>query len=135
MAAIRGSVTIITEADIVNARREARIGATAMGFGITDVTRIVTATSELARNIYRYAGEGVMHWQIIENASRKGIELIFTDHGPGIEDVDKAMTVGFTTKNGMGMGLPGSKKLMDEMTIDTSPEKGCIVRVVKWLRG
>ena len=129
-----GIVKISNESDIVAARKEARVHSTEIGFGVTDVTRIVTATSELARNIYRYAGEGIMRWKYINNDSSMGIELQFEDDGPGIDDVEKAMEIGYTTQNGMGMGLPGSKKLMDEMDIDSSPGRGTRVKVVKWLR-
>jgi serine/threonine-protein kinase RsbT len=105
-----------------------------LGFGITDVTRIVTAASELTRNIYHYAKSGVMHWRALNQDSRVGLELIFEDSGPGIPDVERAMEPGFSTGKGLGMGLPGSKRLMDEMTIASTVGKGTTVIVKKWLK-
>lgn len=129
-----GMIKIIDESDIVNARKEARIRSTELGFGMTDVTRVVTAVSELARNIYRHGGGGVMRWLYIEEGTMKGIELVFEDRGPGIPDIDKAMEVGYTTGGGMGMGLPGARKLMDNMMIESEPGNGTRVSVKKWLR-
>jgi serine/threonine-protein kinase RsbT len=130
----QGEFRIGSEGDIVMARRAVRNAATALGFGITDVTRIVTAASELTRNIYQYAGSGVMRWRCLSQDARVGLELIFEDSGPGIADVTKAMEAGFTTGKGLGMGLPGAKRLMDEMTVHSLPDKGTTVEVRKWLR-
>ena len=116
------------------ARKVVRNAATALGFGITDVTRIVTAASELTRNIYHYAGSGVMRWRTLSRDARVGLELIFEDSGPGIPDIDKAMEAGFSTGKGLGMGLPGAKRLMDEMTVQSQVGKGTTVEVRKWLR-
>lgn len=127
-------VPIRSEADIVTAREAIRDAATALGFGITDVTRIVTAASELTRNIYQYAGSGVMRWRVLVQNGENGIELIFEDQGPGIADMTRAMTPGFSTGKGMGMGLPGSKRLMDEMTIQSEVGKGTTICVKKWLK-
>ena len=128
-----GEFAIGSEGDIVMARKLVRNAATALGFGITDVTRIVTAASELTRNIYQHAGSGVMRWQSFGNAG-DGIELTFEDKGPGIPDVAKAMEMGFTTGEGLGMGLPGSKRLMDELTIQSVVGEGTTVRARKWLK-
>jgi serine/threonine-protein kinase RsbT len=128
-------VTITIECDIVIARKTARDTAKELGFGVTDVTRIVTAASELARNIYRFAGTGVMHCCTVKNGDTAGIELIFQDNGPGIPDIDKAMEVGYTTGGGLGMGLPGARRLMDEMELSSEAGKGTTVTVRKWLRG
>lgn len=128
-----GELAIHSESDIILARKSVRETASAMGFGITDVTRIVTAASELVRNIYLYAGSGTMRWRTISNQVA-GLELVFEDHGPGIPDLDKAMEPGYTTSRGLGMGLPGSKRLMDEMELVSEPGKGTTVRVRKWLR-
>ncbi len=129
-----GEFPIGSEGDIVMARRVVRNAATALGFGITDVTRIVTAASELTRNIYQYAGSGVMRWRPLRRDARVGLELIFEDRGPGIPDVDKAMEAGFSTGKGLGMGLPGAKRLMDEMTVQSLLGKGTTVEARKWLR-
>ena len=130
-----GEMVIGTEQDIVMARKAIREVTTALGFGITDVTRIVTAASELTRNIYLYAGTGVMRWRIITGGTlTRGVELSFEDHGPGIADLEQAMLPGHTTGKGLGMGLPGSKRLMDEMDIASVVGQGTIVKIRKWLR-
>jgi serine/threonine-protein kinase RsbT len=129
-----GELSIQTEGDIVSARRTVREAATRLGFGATDVTRIVTAASELARNVFKYAGEGVMRWRWLEDGGRCGIELQFEDHGPGIEDVDRAMEEGYSTGGGLGMGLPGARRLMDEMEIQSTVGLGTTVTVRKWGR-
>ncbi|MHB9023876.1 MAG: anti-sigma regulatory factor [Armatimonadota bacterium] len=130
----QGEVVIASEADIVSVRKVARDMSTELGFGITDITRIVTAASELARNIYHYAGHGVMRWQCAVQGGRVGIEFVFEDHGPGIVDLEQALTPGYTTSKGLGMGLPGAKRLMDEMEVTSEVGKGTTVVVRKWKR-
>ncbi len=130
----RGELPIQSESDIVMARRAVRNAATALGFGITDVTRIVTAASELTRNIYQYAKAGAMRWRALNVNGRLGLELVFEDHGPGIPDVARAMEKGFSTSKGLGMGLPGAKRLMDEMSIQSEVGNGTTVQVRKWLK-
>ena len=103
-------------------------------FGITDITRIVTAASELARNVYHYAETGVMHWTILDQGTRVGLELVFMDNGPGIADIEEAMQPGFTTRGGLGLGLPGVKRLMDDMQIVSAPGQGTQVKTRKWVR-
>ena len=92
-----GEFRITSENDIVMARKIVRDAATTLGFGITDVTRIVTAASELTRNIYHYAKSGVMHWRSLNQGARVGLELTFADRGPGIPDVEKALEMGYST--------------------------------------
>ncbi len=130
----QGEYRIESEGDIVTARRLIRNAATALGFGITDVTRIVTAASELTRNIYQYAGSGMMSWRSLTRDVSVGIEVTFEDSGPGIPDVNKAMESGFSTGKGFGLGLPGARRLMDEMTIQSEVGKGTKVQILKWLR-
>ena len=125
---------IKTEGDIVAARRTIRDAAAALGFGQTDVARIVTASSELARNVFRYAGEGLMRWKRVDEADRLALEVQFVDHGPGIPDLDLAMREGYSTGGGMGMGLPGARRLVDEMEIQSSAGKGTTVTLRKWRR-
>jgi serine/threonine-protein kinase RsbT len=125
---------IRSESDIVTARKLVREAATGLGFGLTDVTRIVTAASELTRNIYVYAGSGLMVCMPIEHGTKYGVEITFQDNGPGIADLAQAMQPGFSTKKSMGMGLPGSKRLMDELEISSVVGKGTTVVVRKWLR-
>ena len=130
-----GEMVIANENDIVMARKAVRDVTTAMGFGVTDVTRIVTAASELTRNIYLYAGNGVMRWRVLDGDEyHHGVELTFEDHGPGIENLEQAMVPGYTSGKGLGMGLPGSKRLMDEMEVDTALGRGTVVKIRKWLR-
>ncbi len=130
--AAEGEVPIETEGDIVAARRTVRDTATRAGFSVTDVTRIVTAASELARNTFQYAGKGIMHWRLIENSAQQGVELRFVDHGPGIPDVNLAFQQGYSTGAGLGMGLSGTKRLMDEMEIQSNPGQGTTITVKKW---
>src|SRR3979411_2474186 len=108
-------VAVRTETDIVVVRKSVREAATKLGFGITDVTRIITAASELARNVFLYAGAAVGRWRVANRSDRVGLELVVEDHGPGIADIDQAMQPGYTTGNGLGLGLPGAKRLMDRM--------------------
>ena len=129
-----GKVPINSEGDLVIARKTLRDTATTMGFGVTDVTRIVTAASELTRNVLRYASSGVMHWRIVNSGGNVGLELRFEDHGPGIPDIEQAMELGYTTGGGLGMGLPGAKRLMDEMEIESEVGKGTRITVKKWRR-
>ncbi len=131
-ATIEGEVRIQVESDIVAVRRTVREAAVQAGFGSTDVTRVVTASSELARNIFKYAGEGVMRWRKVENNGRRGIELQFVDRGPGIADVDLALQEGYSTGDGLGMGLPGAKRLVDELEIQSVAGQGTIITLKKW---
>ena len=126
-------VLINTELDIVAVRKEVRQAAAGIGFGVTDVTRIVTAASELARNIFLYANPGAMRWCALNVESNTGIQLRFEDHGAGIADIEQAMTRGYTTSKGLGMGLPGAQRLMGELEIQSEVGKGTIVTARKWL--
>lgn len=129
-----GDLKITSQGDIVLARRRIREIAVDMGFGMTDVTRIVTAVSELTRNIQQYAGSGTMYWRQLEVDRRTGLELIFEDEGPGIDDLHRVLGEGYTTGGGLGMGLPGSRRLMDEMELESEPGRGTCVTVRKWLQ-
>lgn len=128
----QGEIKIIDETDIVSARRVVRDLAVQVGFGATDTTRIVTAASELARNVFKYGGGGVMFWEAVQNTKGHGLQLRFEDHGPGIEDIDAAMREGYSTGGGLGMGLPGAKRLMDELEIRSAVGEGTTVTVRKW---
>jgi serine/threonine-protein kinase RsbT len=128
------AVAIKSESDIVTVRKAVRAAAEALGFGITDITRIVTAASELARNVFIYVGSGVMHWRELDSGGSVGIELKFEDNGPGIADIKQAMEGGYSTSGSLGLGLPGTKRLMDEMEINSQVGKGTIVTVRKWLK-
>lgn len=125
-------VALKTETDIVVVRKSVREAATRVGFGITDVTRIITAASELARNVFLYAGSGVVRCRVLNRPGKVGLELVFEDHGPGIADIDQAMQPGYTSGGGLGLGLPGAKRLMDEMEIESEAGKGTKITVKKW---
>jgi serine/threonine-protein kinase RsbT len=127
-------VALRTEADIVTVRKAVRDAATQLGFGITDIARITTAASELARNVFLYAGSGVVRCRVVNRFDKVGLELIVEDYGPGIADIDQAMLPGHTSGNGLGLGLPGTKRLMDEMEIESNAGKGTKITVKKWRR-
>lgn len=118
--------------DVVRARRVARELATSAGLRLVDQTKFITAVSELARNMTRYAGGGEIELAVVRNGGRRGVEAIFADQGPGIEDVERAMRNGFTTGNGLGLGLGGAKRLVHEFSIDTAPGSGTRVTVIMW---
>jgi serine/threonine-protein kinase RsbT len=127
-------VAIRTDADVVTARQEARTMGARLGFSSTDLTLLATAISEVARNITTYAGEGEVTVRILEEGGRQGIEVLASDDGPGIENVELAMQDGYTTGNGLGLGLPGTRRLVDDFDLRTKPGAGTTVRLVKWIR-
>lgn len=126
------TLQIKEEADIVRVRSTARSIARGIGFGLVDQTRISTAVSELARNIYVYAKEGEVLIEELSNP-RHGIRITFTDKGPGIEDIELAEKDGWSSSGSMGKGLPGAKRLMDSMEIHSKPGEGTTIIVAKWL--
>jgi serine/threonine-protein kinase RsbT len=130
---------ILREDDIVLSRQHARDAARQLGFGAVDQSRIATAVSELARNVVRYATAGQGEVLIRETTSsdgrgRVGLEIVVSDEGPGISDIDQALRDGFTSGGGMGMGLPGTRRLMDEMTIESAVGTGTTITIRKWRR-
>ncbi len=125
-------IPVKEELDIVTARQAGRELSRSLGFSIVDLTRITTAISELARNIILYADSGTVTIETINQADTLGIEIIAQDNGPGIADVDKAMEDGFSTSNGLGAGLPGVRRLMDDFELKTEVDKGTTIRIVKW---
>jgi serine/threonine-protein kinase RsbT len=118
--------------DIVTARQAVRKKAVAMGFGIVDQTKFVTAASELARNTIDYGGGGAVKIELVQNGHRSGIRLVFEDQGPGIADIELALTEGYTTGHGMGLGLSGAKRLSNEFDIWSQPGEGTRVSIVRW---
>ncbi len=127
-------INIQSDLDIVAARMAARDMAKAMGFGAIDQARIATAISELARNIYLYAGEGTVTVSEVQQGIRKGLEVVCEDQGPGIEDISLVMTDGYTTSKGMGMGMPGARRLMDDFEIISIVGEGTKITCRKWKR-
>lgn len=128
-------VPIESEDSIIVARQSARALAQSLGFSALDQSRIATGVSELARNVVRYAtnGKGETRIRALTEA-KPGIEVVVHDNGPGIADLEQALAVGFTSGRGLGMGLPGTRRLMDEMTIDSAPGRGTTVTIRKWKR-
>ena len=128
------SIALESEHDIAVARGQVRGMAAAIGFSLTDQTRLATVASELARNVIKYARRGRMIAQPTQKPDgRDGLRLIFEDSGPGIPDVEAAMRDGFSTGRGLGKGLPGSKRLVDEFKIESGVGRGTRVTVVRWL--
>ena len=127
-------VAIRNDADVVTARQEARAMGTEIGFSSTDLTLLATAISEVARNITTYAGEGEVALRVLDRGGRQGIEVVASDEGPGIADVERAMQDGYTTGKGLGLGLPGARRLVDEFELRTALGSGTSVRLVKWTR-
>lgn len=127
-----GTQPIRIEQDVVLARQTARKLAQECGMRLIDLTKLVTAVSELARNTMVYGGGGDMDWQIIEDGLRVGLRLTFRDEGPGIPDLKLAMTDGWTSGGGLGLGLTGAKRLVDDFELDTAPGAGTRVTICKW---
>jgi serine/threonine-protein kinase RsbT len=127
-------VLIRSNLDIVTARQEGRALAACTGFGATDATLIATVISELARNIVSYAGQGEIILRIVQNNPAKGLMIISRDSGPGIRSVEDAMRDGYSTSGGLGLGLPGVRRLVDEFTIESVLGRGTVLRATKWLR-
>lgn len=124
---------ITTEADIVTARTMGKELARSMGFGIVDQTRIATGISELARNMLQYAGQGRLHFRAISSGARRGLEIVADDSGPGIANVNAILDGIAQSARGLGLGIPGTRRLMDEFQIMTEVGQGTRVRCVKWL--
>ena len=121
-----------SEHDIVLARQAVRKMTQELGFGIVDQTKLVTAASELARNALVHGKGGHVRWEMVTEGIRRGLRLHFIDEGPGIADVDLAMTDGWTSGTGMGLGLSGAKRLANEFEIETQPGKGTRVTITRW---
>lgn len=131
---VDSSIDILTEWDIVEARQLGRTEAKQIGFGAVDQARITTAISELARNIYLYADVGNITIDTVEVDGVKGIKITAKDEGPGIEDIRLVMQDGYSTSQGLGAGLPGVRRLMDEFEIQTEVGEGTVVCITKWLQ-
>ncbi len=133
MTDLSGSLPIRVEQDVVLARQIARQVAVACKLRLIDQTKLVTAASELARNAVIYGGGGSMAWSVIEQGMRKGLQLVFADNGPGIPDIAQALTDGWSSGTGMGLGLSGSRRLVDVFELDSAPGQGTRVTIVKWI--
>lgn len=130
----KSTVEIVTEWDIVAARQLGRNEAKAIGFGAVDQARITTAISELARNIYLYARAGEVTIERISNEEKVGLRIIAADKGPGISNLKKVMEDGYSTSGGLGAGLPGVRRLMDTMDIQSTVGSGTTIVIEKWVK-
>ncbi|MEV4654844.1 ATP-binding protein [Micromonospora sp. NPDC049301] len=125
---------IRSDEDVVRVRQLVRAVAVAVKLSLVDQTKVVTAASELARNTLVYGGGGTVEVTTVDNGRRRGIQIVFVDSGPGIPDLDLAFTDGYTTGGGLGLGLSGARRLVDEFQIETSAETGTRIAVTKWSR-
>ena len=128
-------IAIESDADVVTARQRARALAVGLDMPSTDQTLLATAISEVARNITAYAVRGEVLLELVRDGDgRRGIRVVARDEGPGIADLERALTDGYTTGGGLGLGLPGARRLVDEFKIETAPGVGTTVTLVKWTR-
>ena len=128
----RAVLPIRNQEDIVRVRQATREHAVAHGFSLVDQTKLVTAASELARNTLDYGNGGEVEIARLVDGMRKGLRLIFSDQGPGIEDLEKALTDGYSTGGGLGLGLSGARRLSNDFNIDTAPGKGTRIMIARW---
>lgn len=126
------ALPIAGQEDVVRVRQEVRAAATAVEFGLVDQTKIVTATSELARNTLIHGGGGELLLEIVRRPGRRGLRLTFQDRGPGIPNVERALQDGYTTGSGLGLGLGGSRRLVDEFQVEDRPGGGTRVVIARW---
>ena len=127
-------IAVGTDQDVVRVRQLVRTVAVAVKLSLVDQTKLVTAASELARNTLVYGGGGTVEVDRVDNGRRQGIRIVFRDQGPGIADLDLALTDGYTTGGGLGLGLSGARRLVDEFDIDTAIGRGTTIAVTKWCR-
>jgi serine/threonine-protein kinase RsbT len=128
------AVPISADEDVVRVRQLVRTVAVAAKLSLVDQTKLVTAASELARNTLVYGGGGGAEVTVLDSGRRKGIRIVFADDGPGIADLDLALTDGYTTGGGLGLGLSGARRLVDEFEIDTAAGRGTRITITKWAR-
>ena len=129
---LQGSLPVRTEEDIVASRQKVRALTQQLKFSLVDQTKMITAASELSRNTVVHGGGGQMRWEILEQGLKRGLRLHFEDTGPGIPDVQLALTDGWTSGGGMGLGLPGSKRLVHEFDLQSTPGRGTQVSITRW---
>jgi len=127
-----GSVPLRSEEDIVASRQKVRQLTQQLKFSLVDQTKMITAASELSRNTLVHGGGGDMRWELLDDGVRRGLRLHFTDQGPGIPDLKLALTDGWTSGKGMGLGLPGSKRLVHEFELTSTPGQGTHVSITRW---
>jgi serine/threonine-protein kinase RsbT len=128
----RETLPIRTSDDVVRVRQQVRVRAVEIGLSLVDQTKIITAASELARNTLDYGGGGRVHLETLQNGARRGLRLTFEDEGPGIPDIALAMTDGYTSGGGLGLGLSGAKRLSNEFEIRSVVGEGTRVMIARW---
>jgi serine/threonine-protein kinase RsbT len=128
----QGSLPLRSEEDIVASRQKVRALAQQLKFSLVDQTKMITAASELSRNTVVHGGGGDMRWELLDDGVKRGLRLHFEDRGPGIPDMKLALTDGWTSGTGMGLGLPGSKRLVHEFEIASTPGEGTRVSITRW---
>lgn len=128
------SCEITAEGSLLAVRASLRATAIELGFGVVAQTKFITAASELARNVLRYAGRGTMVVERLQDGRRAGLRARFDDKGPGIADLELALQDGYSTSNGMGVGLPGARRLVDNFHIESEPGEGTVVEITAWTR-
>ncbi len=126
------TLEVHSSTDIVLIRQAVRKWTAELGFSLVDQTKMITAASELARNALEYGGGGEVRFEQLEKSGRRGLRLTFEDHGPGIPDIEQALTDGFTTGQGMGLGLSGSRRLVNEFEIASTVGEGTRVTITRW---
>jgi serine/threonine-protein kinase RsbT len=131
----KDSMSIRREIDVIPFRNRLKESAVKIGMSLVNQTKIITAASELARNMLKYGGGGVAAIEIVNKGRENGIRLIFSDNGPGIADIALAMKDGYSTGKSLGLGLPGTKRLVSEFSIESQVGKGTTVTVIKWKNG
>ena len=127
-----GSLPLRSEENIVASRQMARLLTQHLKFSLVDQTKMITAASELARNTLVHGGGGEMRWELLEDGMKRGVRLFFEDKGKGIADLNLALKDAWTSGGGMGLGLPGSKRLVNEFDIRTAPGEGTCVTITRW---
>ena len=125
-------IAVREQHDIVSVRQVVRSWSLSLGLGLVDLTKLVTAASEIARNTVEYGGGGTLQIEEVRDGLKLGVRLVFEDHGPGIADIDRAMTDGYSSGTGMGLGLGGTKRLVDEFDLSSTPGAGTRVSITKW---
>jgi serine/threonine-protein kinase RsbT len=126
------TLPILTDQDVVLSRQAVRRACVEVGFSLVDQTKMVTAASELARNALVHGGGGSMRLEVLQNGGRDGLRLVFADEGPGIPDIEQALTDHWTSGGGLGLGLGGSRRLVNEFDLQSAPGQGTTVTVARW---
>ncbi|RYU93395.1 anti-sigma regulatory factor [Emticicia agri] len=131
----KDSIRIAREQDTIFLRNRVKEWATKIGMGLVNQTKLITAASELVRNMLKYAGGGTVDIEIVSKGRENGVKLVFRDKGPGIKDINLAMRDGYTTGKSLGLGLPGTRRLVSEFDIQSVVDEGTTISIIKWKNG